>query len=399
MTTPTPLAVGRSGGPETPEFELSVVMPCLNEARTLETVIRKAQQSIDELGLRGEVIVADNGSTDGSQDIAERMGARVVDVPAKGYGSALIGGITAARGEFVIMGDADDSYDFTALGPFVEQLRAGHDMVLGNRFAGGISDGAMPPLHRYFGNPLITRIARRMFKSPAGDVYCGLRGFRKDAFDQLDLRSTGMEFALEMVVKATIYDLDVTEVPTTLAPDGRDRAPHLRTWRDGWRSLRFFLLYSPRWLFLYPGLLLMVLGVATMIAVAPGPFRIGGVAFDVHTMLYAGIAVLVGFQAVGFSISAKLFAITEGLLPEDPRLNRLFERVTLEVGLLVGGVLILAGAGLTIAAISIWGSRSFGELDYSETMRYVIPAGTLLALGFQTVLTSFFISILGLRRR
>ncbi|HEV7860044.1 MAG TPA: glycosyltransferase family 2 protein [Pyrinomonadaceae bacterium] len=380
-------------------IEISVVMPCLNEAETLATCIEKARRSLDLEKIAGEIIIADNGSTDGSQAIAEAAGARVVPVQAKGYGSALMGGIATARGEFIIMGDADDSYDFANLGPFIEKLREGYDLVMGNRFQGGIKQGAMPPLHRYLGNPVLTGIGRLFFRSPVGDFHCGLRGFSKAALAKLDLHTTGMEFASEMVVKATLHGMRMTEVPTTLSPDGRSRAPHLRSWRDGWRHLRFLLLYSPRWLFLYPGGLLMLLGLAVGLWLLPGPKKIGGITIDVHTMLYAALAIVIGFQAIIFAVFTKVFAISEGLLPEDPRLNRVFRYITLEVGLIVGGLLLLAGlAGSAYASLN-WGEHSFGPLNTSQTMRVVIPSVTSLTLGSQTVLSSFFLSILGLRRR
>lgn len=384
---------------QTGSLELSVVMPCLNEAETLEVCIRKAQGALADANIAGEVIIADNGSTDGSIEIAERLGARVVRISAKGYGNALMGGIAAANGKYIVMGDADDSYDFGHIPRFVEKMRAGADLVMGNRFRGGILKDAMPPLHQYFGNPALTRIGRLFFGSPVGDFYCGLRGFRKDAYETLGLRTTGMEFATEMVVKATLLRLNITEVPTTLSPDGRSRPPHLRTWRDGWRTLRFFLLYSPRWLFLYPGMLLMAVGSALGLWLLPGTRTIGSVAFDVHTMLYCAAMVLLGFQAIAFAVFTKLFAITEGLLPPDPTLDRLFRYVNLEVGIGVGSILILSGLTTSIFAVGFWGARHFGELDYAHSMRIVIPAVLLLVLGAQTVFASFFLSVLGLRRR
>jgi len=379
--------------------ELSIVMPCLNEAETLATCIQKAQRSLAENNVAGEIIVADNGSTDGSPELAERLGARVVNVQAKGYGNALMGGIAAARGRYVIMGDADDSYDFSALGPFIAKLREGHDLVMGNRFRGGIKPGAMSPLHRYFGNPVLTTIGRLFFRSPCGDFHCGLRGFSKSAVMNLDLQTTGMEFASEMVVKATLQGLRIAEVPTTLSPDGRSRPPHLRSWRDGWRHLRFLLLYSPRWLFLYPGSLLMVIGLGTMLWLVPGPQVIGGVTFDVHTLLYAAVAIVIGFQSILFAVFTKVFAISEGLLPRDERLERAFRHVTLEVGVVVAIILILAGLAGSAYAYWFWDQLSFGNLDPARTMRIVIPAVTSLTLGCQTLFSSFFLSILGLRRR
>jgi glycosyltransferase involved in cell wall biosynthesis len=381
-----------------PAPEFSVVIPCLNEAETIATCVRKAQASLDRLGVDGEVVVADNGSSDGSQELALANGARLVEVPQRGYGSALAHGVAAARGTFVIMGDADDSYDFSQLDAFVTGLRAGHDLVVGNRFAGGIQSGAMPLLHRYLGNPLLTLIAKRLFRIPAGDVYCGLRGFRKSAIESLDLRSTGMEFAIEMVVKSSLRRLDILEVPTTLSPDGRGRDPHLRTWRDGWRSLRFLLLYSPSWLFLYPGALVMLIGAVASGFLIVRPRTIGDVTFDVHTLLYSSVAVVIGYQAVIFSVGAKIFAIAEGLLPESARWTRLFRIVTLEVGILAGVVLFGLGLAGTVYAFAHWESRSFGPLNYTSTMRLAIPSVALLALGSETILGSFFLSILGLKR-
>jgi glycosyltransferase involved in cell wall biosynthesis len=378
--------------------ELSIVMPCLNEAETLATCIKKAQKSLEDLNVNGEVIIADNGSTDGSPEIASSLGARVIHVAEKGYGSALLGGIRAARGKYIIMGDADDSYDFTNLGPFLEKLRAGYDLVMGNRFKGGIAPNAMPPLHKYLGNPVLTGIGRLFFRSPCGDFHCGLRGFSKAAIQRLDLRTTGMEFASETVVKASLHGLRITEVPTTLSVDGRNRPPHLRSWRDGWRHLRFLLLYSPRWLFLYPGLLLMIVGAVVSGWLLVGPRVVDGITLDVHTFLYAAIAIVIGYQTVIFAIFTKVFAITEGLLPEDPRLKTLFDYIKLETGILAGALLLLAGIGLSAYALSFWSATSFGPLDPSRTLRLVIPAVTLIALGLQTVLSSFFLSILGLER-
>mgnify|MGYP005840130907 CR=1 FL=1 len=379
--------------------ELSIVMPCLNEAETLATCICKAQQFLHTHGVTGEVIVADNGSTDGSLAIAVQHGARLVHVAARGYGSALMGGIQAAHGQYVIMGDADDSYDFTALQPFLAELRAGADLVMGNRFTGGIAPGAMPPLHRYLGNPVLTTIGRLFFRSPVRDFHCGLRGFRRDAILALDLRTTGMEFASEMVVKATLHGLTIREVPTTLAVDGRSRPPHLRSWRDGWRHLRFLLLYSPRWLFLYPGLLLIGLGLLAWLWLLPSPRTVGGVTFDVHTLLYAAVAIVVGFQAVLFALFTKVFAISERLLPADARLTRLLERLTLEVGLIGGGLLLLLGLGASGVAFGVWSQQDFGDLIPSQMLRVIIPAATLIMLGAQVIWASFFISILGLKRQ
>lgn len=381
------------------QVELSVVMPCLNEGETVGVCVRKATAGLQEAGIVGEVIVADNGSTDGSVEIAQAEGARVVNVEEKGYGSALKGGILASRGEYVLMADSDDSYNFTHIPRFVEQLRAGSDLVMGNRFRGGIADQAMPFLHRYVGNPVLTGIGRLFFRSPCGDFHCGIRGFRKSSFLRMDIRSTGMEFASEMVVKASLLRMKVSEVPTTLSPDGRNRAPHLRTWRDGWRHLRFLLMYSPRWLFLYPGILLMFLGLLGCVLLLPGKRVFHGVGLDVHTLLYAFAAVLLGFQLIAFATFTKVFAITEGLLPDDPRLNRIFRWVTLETGLVVGVVLMALGLGGSILAVSDWAKQSFGALDTEHTLRIVMPSVFSLTMGVQITFSSFFLSILGLRRR
>jgi glycosyltransferase involved in cell wall biosynthesis len=381
------------------ELELSILMPCLNEAETLEVCINKAQESLRKNSIVGEVIIADNGSTDGSQEIATRLGARVIAVKERGYGAALLGGIDAAQGRYIIMGDADDSYDFSNLMPFVEKLRDGYELVMGNRFKGGIEPGAMPPLHRYLGNPVLSGIGRLFFASPAGDFHCGLRGFRRESARALRLQTTGMEFASEMVVKATLLQQRMTEVPTTLSPDGRSRAPHLRSMRDGWRHLRFLLLFSPRWLFLFPGLAMMLVGLLTGAWILPGPAWVAGVGFGVNTLLYAAAAVFVGFQAVLFAIFTKIYGVNEGLLPEDPRLSRLYRYVQLETGLVGGGVLVLLGLGGSIWVVSEWGGGAFGELDPRQSLRLVIPAVLSLVLGFQIVFSSFFLSVLGLNRR
>lgn len=380
-------------------LELSVVMPCLNEHETVGICVRKALKTLREAGIKGEVIVADNGSTDGSIELARLEGARVVNVADRGYGNALMGGITAARAEFVLMADADDSYNFTHIPAFLEQLHAGSDLVMGNRFQGGIEKHAMPHLHRYLGNPVLTGIGRLFFHSPCGDFHCGIRAFRKESFLRMNIRSTGMEFASEMVVKASLLQMKISEIPTTLSPDGRSRPPHLRTWRDGWRHLRFLLMYSPRWLFLYPGMLLIVAGLLGCALLLPGRRMIYGVGFDVHTLLYAFVAILLGFQLVAFAVFTKVFAISEGLLPEDPRLNRALQYVTLETGLGIGGLLVLLGIGGSILAVSGWAARSFGDLNPDQMLRIVMPSVFSLTLGVQIVCSSFFLSILGLRRQ
>ena len=386
-----------SQGEATPE--LSIVMPCLNEEDTLETCILKAQAAARDAHIAAEIIVADNGSTDNSAELARHLGARVVSVPVRGYGSALMGGIEAAYGKFVVMGDADDSYDFGHVTRFLERLRAGADLVIGNRFAGGIQPGAMPFLHRYVGNPILTRVGRLFFGGSCGDFCCGLRAFSKSAYQRMGLRTTGMEFATEMIVKANLLGMRVAEVPTTLSPDGRTHPPHLRRWRDGWRTIRFFLLYSPRWLFLYPGLALMLTGLSVGAWLLPGPRRVGQVTFDVNTLLYCAIAVLLGFQSITFAIFSKMFAILEGLHPAAPLLDRFLHFVSLEFGLLAGSILSIAGLGVSVYAVSVWKAHGFGPLDYSQTLHMVIPAALCLTLGVQTIFASFFRSILGMRRR
>jgi glycosyltransferase involved in cell wall biosynthesis len=390
------------GGPSGGVPEVTIVMPCLNEADTLATCIDKAHRAFRDAGIDGEVVVADNGSTDGSQEIARAHGARVVPIAARGYGSALMGGIDAARGRYVIMGDADDSYDFLETPKFVHALRRGHALVQGCRLPSGggtVLPGAMPPLHRWFGNPALSFLARWWFRTPVHDVYCGMRGFPVDAYRRLDLRCTGMEFATEMIIKASLYGLDVAEVPISLHPDGRKaHPPHLRTFRDGWRTLRLFLLFTPRWLFLVPGLVLIAIGLAGYAIALPG-VRIGAATFDVHTLLFASLALLAGQQAITFALLAKTFAIGEGLLPLDRRTERFFQAATLERGLLLGAATIVVGVGLLAAVAIEWWRVDFGPLDYAQTMRLAIPGATLTALGLHTVLGSFFGSILGLRRQ
>jgi glycosyltransferase involved in cell wall biosynthesis len=384
------------------EIEVSIVMPCLNEADTLAACIEKAERALRDNGIVGEIVIADNGSNDGSPAIAERLGARVVPVARKGYGSALMGGISTARGKYVIMGDADDSYDFGETPRFVEKLRQGYALVQGCRLpAGGgtVLPGAMPPLHRWFGNPLFSKLARLWFRAPVHDINCGMRGFSRELYDSLDQRCTGMEFATEMIIKASLRKDRIAELPITLHPDGRrSHPPHLKTFRDGWRTLRFYMISTPRWLFLIPGFVLILLGLLGY-AVAMPRMVIAGVTFDVHTLLFASVSILCGYQSVLFSVLAKTFAISEGLLPPDPRLTRLYDFVYLETGLAAAGVTLLAGLGLLGTAVLRWKAVAFGPLDYTVTMRLVIPGVTLTALGFQTFLSSFFLSILGMARR
>lgn len=379
-------------------IEVTIVMPCLNEAETLATCVDHAMAALRENGIFGEVIVGDNGSTDGSQAIAAAHGARVVDVPARGYGAALNAAITAARGRFVLMGDADDSYDFAHLPRFLAELRNGADLVMGNRFLGGIGPGAMPALHRYLGNPVLSKLGRLLFHAQIGDFHCGMRAFSREAYDRLALRTTGMEFASEMIVKASLLKQKIVEVPTTLKKDGRSRPPHLKTWTDGWRHLRFLLMYSPRWLFMFPGLSLMIGGFALMAWLLPAERPLGYVNLGVDTLAYAAAAVLLGFQLVFFGVAAKVFAVTEGLLPEDKDFERWFKYVTLETGLIAGIVLVGIGLAIAISSVSTWAHTGYGPLPPVQMMRKTLPAMTCLMLGTEVCFGSFFLSLLGLKR-
>ncbi len=381
------------------EMELSIVLPCLNEAETLEACIQEAQAALRNAGIVGEIIVADNGSSDDSRAIAGALGARVVAVATRGYGSALRGGITAARGRFVLMGDADGSYDFREALRFVEKLREGWDLVMGNRFAGGIEEGAMPWKNRHLGNPVLSGLGRILFDAPCRDFHCGLRAFRKEAFIRLDLQTDGMEFASEMVIKAKLLGLRTAEIPIKLRRDGRKRPPHLRPWRDGWRHLRFMLLFSPRWLFLYPGVLAAAGGLVCGGALLSGPVRVHGVEFDVHTLLFCAVAVLLGAQSIAFAIMTKVYSIQAGLQPAPAREAAWLRWISLELGLAVGGMLALLGLGLSLGALAYWRAKGFGNLDPGGLLRWVIPGGTLLTLGMQTILVSFFLSILTLPLR
>jgi glycosyltransferase involved in cell wall biosynthesis len=382
------------------EIDVSVVMPCLNERDTLAACIQKAEEGIRTAGVRGEIIVADNGSTDGSQEIARQMGARVLAVRERGYGNALRAGIAAARGKYVVMGDADDSYDFREVGRFYRKLEEGFDLVQGCRLprgGGTVSPGAMPPLHRWWGNPMFSRIANVWFAAPVNDIYCGLRAFRRDFYHRLGLRCTGMEFATEMIIRSSLSNANIGEIPITLHKDGRtSHAPHLRTFRDGWRTLRFFLLYSPRWLFFFPGLSLIALGAIGYIAVFSS-LTLGVMHFDAHTLLFASLFIIMGYQAVIFAVSAWTFATAEGLMPRTARLDRLNVHINLERNIVVGALSLLAGAALLANSLLIWKRAGFGNLDYHSTMRWVIPGVTLTAIGFQTILSSFFLGLLGMR--
>lgn len=376
------------------EVELSIIMPCLNEAETIAVCVKKARAFLADHGIAGEVIVADNGSIDGSQQIANALGARIVHVPSRGYGAALIGGIAAAKGTYIAMGDADDSYDFGGLMPFVAQLRDGAELVMGNRFQGGIAQGAMPPLHRWLGNPVLSFLGRAFFRIPVGDFHCGLRAFRRDSIAGLGLAAPGMEFASEMVVRAAISGLDIREVPTTLQPDGRSRPPHLRTWRDGWRHLRFLLIYAPKFLFLYPGLALAAAGLIGVLGLMGGDVRIGHVEFGVHTMIFAAMAVLMGSQLIGLSVMARRYGAIAGMWPESGLMRRVRNWFSVERACIGGGLMLALGIGGAVTATAIWASSGFGGLNPAALMRLTIPSMLLGCIGLQTVVTAFFIGLL-----
>jgi len=378
--------------------ELSIVMPCLNEAETLAICIKKAQTFFKANDVIGEVVIADNGSTDGSIAIAKSHNAVVVNAEQKGYGSALKSGIEGASGTYVIMGDADDSYDFSNLMSYLNKLREGFDLVMGNRFKGGIEKDAMPFLHKYLGNPVLSFIGRLFFKIKIGDFHCGLRGFSKSAYKKMDLKTSGMEFASEMVVKSKLNKLSITEVPTTLKKDGRTRAPHLKTWSDGWRHLRFLMLYAPNWLFLYPGIILAVIGFILSSILITKPLHFEGFSLDVHTLLYSSGFILVGFQFIIFYGLTKIFAVENELLPKSNRYNKLFKVINLERGLILGSLLLIVGLFLSFKGLNLWSNTNFGNLDTSATLRVIIPALTTLQLGIQTILFSFFFSVLGLKK-
>jgi len=381
-------------------MELTVLMPCLNEAETVGACIQKAQAALSLLQVDGEVVVADNGSTDGSQQIAAKLGARVVAVSTKGYGCALRGGIRAAKGKFVIMADADDSYDFSRIGPFLEKLRSGADLVMGCRMpAGGgtITKGAMPWKHRWIGNPVLTFVGRLLFKCPSHDFHCGMRGLSRRAFDALDLRTTGMEFASEMVVKASLLNLSIAEVPVTLHKDGRSRPPHLRSWRDGWRHLRFLLLFSPRWLLFYPGVACVALGSVVFLRLwLGGPLHAGRVTFDVHTMEIAGLLLGTGWQMVLLACFVRIYAHTQKFLPANPLLKGAFSVFNMERGLLAGVLVFLFGIGLLAASTLGWAQTGFGNLDPATSIRNVIAGKTFASLGIQILIFSLVFSYLGL---
>jgi glycosyltransferase involved in cell wall biosynthesis len=374
--------------------ELTILMPCLNEAETIERCIRKAQGYLARSGVAGEILIADNGSTDGSQAIAERLGARVVPVPRRGLGAALIAGIEAANGRYVIMGDSDDSYDFSRLDAFVDELRAGADLVMGNRFRGGVARGAMPALHRYLGNPVLSGIGRIFFRAPVGDFHCGLRGFSRAAIRRLGLTAPGMEFASEMVVKATLAGLRITEVPTTLSPDGRSRPPHLRSWRDGWKHLKLLLNFAPRWLFYYPGLILAAAGTAMFGFLLNGPLDIGGVIFDIAALILASALILIGFQLVCFYALARAHATRVGLLPPSDRFTALASQISVDRACQVGGILLLAGIVSAAGSVIVWAQTGWGDLDPSFIARPAAFAVVTASLGVQAITSGFLWGLL-----
>ena len=373
---------------------VSALMPCLNEERTIGACVRKAMESIRRMSVNGEVLVVDNGSTDESVQIALKAGARVVHQPIKGYGSAISAGINAARGKVIVMGDADDSYDWSNIEPLVRSVLDGNDLAMGNRFQGEIKAGAMPFLHRYLGNPVLSFLGRLFFRVPIGDFHCGLRAFSRESILRLNLQTTGMEFASEMIVKSALNGLRISEVAVVLSPDGRGRPPHLRTWRDGWRHLRFLLLYSPRWLFLLPGLVLFLFGTIGLVVLAQTTLKIGPFGLDIHTLAYAGAAVILGFQMILFAVFTKLLGQRDGWLPRDLRLERIISASSLELGLVIGLLLFVAGIVLTLGALGTWSAVDFGSLDPRVTMRWVVPAVTAISLGGEIVLGSFFLEAL-----
>lgn len=381
----------------TSQLELSIVMPCLNEAETLGTCIRKAKTFLEKYNVAGEIVIGDNGSTDGSQAIAEKLGARVVPVKQRGYGAAIMGAIAESHGKYVIMGDSDDSYDFLHLELFVEKLREGYDLVMGNRFKGGIMKGAMPFLHRYLGNPVLSFIGKLFFNIPIGDFHCGLRGFSRASIMKIGLKTPGMEFASEMVVKSALFNLKIAEVPTRLYPDGRSRPPHLRTWRDGWRHLRFLLIYSPKWLFLIPGSLLFLFSAAFFSLLLFDTIFIGNVSFGIHTMTYLAVLILLSIQLISFYLVSKIYAINQGLVPINKDYNKIFTFINLERGILFSSILIIIGIALSVKLLLVWSSVQFSEItDLKSTFKILIPAILFLVVGFQSLFLSFVFSTLGI---
>lgn len=379
-------------------MELTILMPCLNESKTLESCINKAKLFLVTHHIDGEILIADNGSTDGSQDIAKNLGARVVDVDEKGYGAALIGGCNAALGKYVIMGDSDDSYDFLNLMPFVEKLREGYELVMGNRFKGGIEPGAMPPLHLYIGNPVLSFIGRVLYKSDIRDFHCGLRGYNRESILKLNLHTTGMEYASEMVVQATLHKLKICEVPTTLRKDGRDRPPHLRSWSDGWRHLTFLLMHSPNWLFLYPGLIFFVIGLVFSIVLTIGPVTLGSTTFSINTLLYSAMSTILGLQLILFFVLTKKYAAKTKFIPIT-KFDQKLIKFTMNKGILIGACLLFLGIVGAIASVVIWSDTGFGNLTPEHMFRLTIPVLILIVCGIQLMFNSFFLGILEIRTK
>ena len=380
------------------KLELSILMPCLNEEETIGVCINNAKTYLLNSSIQGEIIIADNGSEDKSIEIAIQSGAKVVNIDKKGYGAAILGGVAEAKGTYIIMGDSDCSYDFLHLDPFVHQLRKGKQLVMGNRFKGGVKKGAMPFLHKYLGNPVLSFIGRLFFKIPIGDFHCGLRGFDRNSIIKLGLQTSGMEFASEMIVKSSLAKLSIVEVPTTLSPDGRSRPPHLRTWRDGWRHLRFLLMFSPRWLFLYPGIFLILVGLLLSVALSISSIKFSDIVLDTHSLLFSAMLILLGFQLVAFWFFTKIYTITIGMLPKSKWWDKLFTIFNLERGILISLAIFIVGLLIWIKLYIDWYTSGFGELDVSVTMRKAIPSVVLILLGIQGIMYSFFFSILGIKK-
>lgn len=382
-------------------MELTILMPCLNEEKTLRTCIEKAQKFLDTHNVDGEILISDNGSTDNSHSIVAELHAqderiRLVEVTEKGYGAALINGCNEARGKYVIMGDSDDSYDFLNLMPFLEKLREGYELVMGNRFKGGIEKGAMPPLHKYLGNPVLSFIGRVLYRSDIKDFHCGLRGYNKESILKLNLHTLGMEYASEMVVKATLHKLKITEVPTTLRKDGRDRPPHLRSWSDGWRHLSFLLMHAPSWLFLLPGIVLSFLGVISGLAIALFNVNLFGIHFDVNTLVYSAVSTIIGFQLILYYILTKKYAANTKFIPAT-KIDNLLIKITMNKGIFIGALLFLLGIIVSVFALVIWSNHGFGDLNATCMLRITIPALTTLVCGLQLMFSSFFLGILEIK--
>lgn len=378
-------------------MKITILMPCLNEEQTIGTCIEKAKKFLEDYQYEGEILISDNGSTDSSIEIAEKAGARVIHVEKKGYGSALWGGILAAKGDYIVMGDADDSYDFLNLKPFIDKLDEGCELVMGNRFKGGIKPGAMPPLHKYIGNPVLSGIGRIFYRTNVGDFHCGLRAFKKESILKLNLCTTGMEFASEMVVKAVLFKLNIAEVPIVLYPDGRDRAPHLRSFRDGWRHLKFLLLYSPNWLFLYPGLFFFLLGAICMTCLFITPISVGGISFEITTMFYCTMLTILGLSTAMFALYTKIYAAQIGQIPRSSQISNFFEKITYDYGIILGGICLFVGLGGIIITLLLWGQTGFGGLETHLVYKIAMLSGTIMIWGFQLIFGSFFVGVLQMK--